>query len=461
MSDELSAADHSSPDSNPEQKGVSVVRDRSFYGLGISQFLGALNDNLFKQLVLLLCVDQARTAGKNAADLQPLAMAVFAVPWLLFSGLAGVLSDRGSKRSGIVLFKSLEIAVMSAGLLAFLSGQLWLLLVVLFLMSMQSTFFGPPKYGILPELFRGRDLPVINGLFQMTTFVAIILGMSVAGFARDLLPGQTGLAWTSAGSIAIALIGTAAALLIRRTSVAQPDLRFSWRAAAIDPENWQLLKSDRFLRGVVFVSACFWFAGAVVQQAVNSYGKRQLELSDTRTSLLAACMAVGIAVGCVLGGQLSKNRIRFGLVKVGVWGLIASLLSVLWIPSGMNTSLEYGPHLTLWYQIRNPILAAEFYSRIALTAVGLFGGLFIVPLQTCLQSVPPESQKGRMIATMNFANWVGILLSAVFYAAVDWLRRMASAEFDIRLPPSTMFLALAVVLLPIAIWYRPADRELG
>lgn len=461
MPDELSAADRSSPDSNPEQKGVSVFRDRSFYGLGISQFLGALNDNLFKQLVLLLCVDQARTAGKNAADLQPLAMAVFAVPWLLFSGLAGVLSDRRSKRSGIVLFKSLEIAVMSAGLLAFLSGQLWLLLVVLFLMSMQSTFFGPPKYGILPELFRGRDLPMINGLFQMTTFVAIILGMSVAGFARDLLPGQSGLAWTSAGSIAVALIGTAAALLIRRTPVAQPDLRFSWRAAAIDPENWQLLKSDRFLRGVVFVSACFWFAGAVVQQAVNSYGKRQLFLSDTRTSLLAACMAVGIAVGCVLGGLLSKNRIRFGLVKVGVWGLIVSLVSVWWIPSGMVTEYEWGHRATLWYQIRNPSLHAEYYSRITLTAVGLFGGLFIVPLQTCLQSVPPESQKGRMIATMNFANWVGILLSAVFYAAVDGLRRMASAEFDIRLPPSTMFVALAVVLLPIAIWYRPADRELG
>jgi acyl-[acyl-carrier-protein]-phospholipid O-acyltransferase/long-chain-fatty-acid--[acyl-carrier-protein] ligase len=460
MPDELSAADHSSPDSQPGQKAASFFRDRSFHGLAISQFLGAFNDNLFKQLVLLLCVDQARATGKGAADLQPLAMVVFAVPWLLFSGLAGVFSDRGSKRNGIVLFKSLEIAVMAAGLLAFLSGQLWLLLVVLFLMSMQSTFFGPPKYGILPELFRGRQLPKINGLFQMTTFVAIILGMAIAGFARDRLPGQTGLAWTSAGAIAVALIGTAAALLIRRTPVAQPDLRISWRSVAIDPENWQLLKSDRFLRGVVFVSACFWFSGAVVQQAVNSFGKRQLHLSDTRTSLLAACMAVGIAVGCVLGGQLSKNRIRFGLVRIGAWGLIASLTFMVLIPDYFSPSIEFGPHMTLWYQVTHTH-SAEWYARCALTAVGLFGGLFIVPLQTCLQSVPPDSQKGRMIATMNFASWIGILLSAAFYAGVDWLRRAASLHLDLHIPHSATFGALALVLLPIAIWYRPADRELG
>ena len=112
----------------------------------------------------------------------------------------------------------------------------------------------------------------------------------------------------------------------------------------------------------------------------------------------------------------------------------------------------------------NAILNAspiEWLSRLALAGVGAFGGIFIVPLQVCLQTAPPESQKGRMIATMNFANWVGILLSALFYFLVDTLRRGLGDAMDIALPPGVMFGALAVVLIPVAVLYRPADRDLN
>ena len=462
MSDRQPAADVSSPETVAGQR-VSVFHDRSFHGLAVSQFLGAFNDNLFKQLVLLLCVGRAAqpvAAGSETVDLQPVAMAVFAVPWLLFSGFAGVLSDRASKRSGVVLFKAIEILVMAAGLLAFLSGELWALMLVLFFMSAQSTFFGPAKYGILPELFRERDLPTVNGVFQMTTFVAIIFGMAVAGYARDWLPGQEGLAWTSCGAILVAVLGTLAALPIRRTSPAQSDLRFSWQAMGIDPENWRLLKTDRFIRGVLLVSALFWFSGAIVQQAVNSFGKRELELSDTRTSLLAASLGIGIGIGCVLGGQLSKNRVRFGLVRFGAWGLVGSLAALV-----LASQLRAGgvALLNTATPIGNAILNAspiEWLSRLALAGVGGFGGILIVPLQVCLQSAPPVSQKGRMIATMNFANWVGILLSALFYFLVDSARRDIGNAMNIGLPPAMMFGALAVVLIPVAVLYRPADREL-
>lgn len=466
MSDRQPPADVSSPETVAGQCG-SVFQDRSFHGLAVSQFLGAFNDNLFKQLVLLLCVGRAAqsatasAAGSEPGDLQPVAMAVFAVPWLLFSGFAGVLSDRTSKRSGIILFKAIEILVMAAGLLAFLSGELWALLLVLFFMSAQSTFFGPAKYGILPELFRDRDLPTVNGVFQMTTFVAIIFGMAAAGYARDWLPGQEGLAWTSCGAILVAVLGTLAALPIRQTRPAQPELRFSWRSMGIDSENWQLLKTDRFIRGVLLVSALFWFSGAVVQQAVNSFGNRELELSDTRTSLLAASLGIGIAIGCVLAGQLSKNRVRFGLVRTGAWGLVCSLAVLVLLSqlrvggvASLNTNAPAG----------NAILNAsliEWLSRLALAGVGAFGGIFIVPLQVCLQTAPPESQKGRMIATMNFANWVGILLSALFYFLVDTTRRGIGDSLNIALPPAVVFGALAVVLIPVAAFYRPADRELN
>lgn len=467
MPDEPSTGDHGSPDFLPGRAADSVFRDRSFHGLAICQFLGAFNDNLFKQLVLLLCVSRvaneaAGAAGANGGgDLQPVAMTVFAVPWLLFSGFAGVLADRISKRTGIVLFKSLEIAVMVAGLLAFLSGELWMLMVVLFLMSAQSTFFGPAKYGILPELFRQRDLPTVNGIFQMTTFLAIIFGMATAGYARDWFPGQSGLAWTSAGAILVAVLGTATAFLIRTTQPAQKELRFSWRALGIDPDNWQLLRTDRFLRGVLLVSALFWFSGAVVQQAVNSFGKRELGLSDTRTSLLAASLGIGIAAGCLLGGQLSRKRIRFGLVRTGAWGLVLSLASIVLISLLRSDSGEWLPAVD---GTGNAIVHAspvEWLTRLALICVGASGGLFIVPLQVCLQTAPPDSQKGRMIATMNFANWVGILFSAAFYFGVDLLRRGLSASLNLVVPHAMMFGALALVILPVALLYRPTDRELA
>jgi len=450
--------DHAGTGPNPAD---SVYRDRSFHGLGISQFLGAFNDNLFKQLVLLLCVGRTvdATAGQ---DLQPVAMAVFALPWLLFSGVAGVLADRMPKRAGIVLFKSLEIAVMAAGLMAFLSGEFLPLMVALFLMSAQSAFFGPAKYGILPELFHARDLPAVNGIFQMTTFLAIIFGMASAGYARDLLPGQAGLAWTSGAAILIAVLGTLGAMLIRATPAAQPELRFSWKSVWIDSDNWRLLKDDHFLRGVLLVSALFWFSGAVVQQAVNSFGRRELGLSDTRTSLLAAALGIGIAAGCMLGGKLSRKRILFGLVHTGAWGLVVCL-AMLVVISQLRAAGLMWPAAAV-PPAGNALLMAtsgEWLVRLTLIGVGLFGGLFIVPLQVCLQVSPPESQKGRMIATMNFANWIGILLSAVFYGGVDWIRRMVSVWLQAEIPNAVTFGVLAVVILPVACLYRPPDRPLA
>ena len=252
----------SNPDQPESQASASFFRDRSFWGLTISQLLGAFNDNMFKQLVLLLCLEKAHdiaqaTGGPISDHYQPIAMAVFAIPWILFSGVSGYLADRISKRRIVVFCKSLEIVVMGCGLLAFLSGELWALFIVLFLMSTQSTVFGPAKFGILPEQFRSEDLPRINGIFQMTTFLAIILGFASAGILKEALPGQEGLALVSVISIGIAIAGTAAAFFVRPTPVAQPDLKLTWQAAGIDKDNWRLLQDNRFLLGVLLVSSLF------------------------------------------------------------------------------------------------------------------------------------------------------------------------------------------------------------
>lgn len=483
----------------------SLNRDPSFWGMAAAQFLGAFNDNIFKQLVLLLCVTHL---AKHGADYQPLALAVFAIPFVCFSGFAGFLSDRYSKRSIIVLCKSLEIVIMLCGGIAFLMGglnpemRLAFLFVVLALMSTQSAYFGPSKYGVLPELFRESDLPAANGIFQMTTFIAIIFGMAAAGFARDIL-GENGLWQVSAVCVCIAAIGTVFAFVVRKTPAAKPDLKLQAESLFVSRETRHMLAADKPLLFVLLVSSLFWFIGGVIQPAVNDLGLNTL-LPDgcehlgiarnTRTSLLAACMGIGIAAGCGLAGKLSKHRIDFRLVKIGGWGLAACLGLVTWVSlssvvpgidvpaaeNGAENVRDAAAHKAAQGKangqdgepdasevanavppaVAEPILDLigatswkEGLCRFILIALGVFAGLFIVPLQVFMQLRPPKDQKGRMIGTMNLVNWLGIVSSAGFLGVVNILLEAMSIS---RI---WLFAALAVLILPVTILGRFPQQQ--
>ena len=234
-------------------------RDRAFWGLTITQFLGAFNDNLFKQLMLLLAVPVG-AAAVSAEDQQGLATVVFSLPFVLFSGYAGYLSDRYSKRPIIVLCKVAEIAVMLLGLAGFLcyaaSGYPGLL-VVLFLMGMHSAFFGPGKYGILPELFRAEDLPRANGFILMTTFLAIIFGTASAGLLGELVDREMPLDESAhrlgIGSgicIGLAVVGTLTSLLIRCVAAGQGGAAFR------DSQPWPCRPKPGICCGVT--DRCCW-----------------------------------------------------------------------------------------------------------------------------------------------------------------------------------------------------------
>ncbi len=429
-------------------------RDRSFWGMTATQFFGAFNDNLFKQLVLLICVDQAARGGN---DHQATAMALFAIPFVLFSGFGGYVADRTSKRRIVVFCKVAEIAVMLLGLAAFVAGQLnpdqelAFLFVVLFLMSTQSAMFGPAKYGILPEMVREHDLPTVNGVIQMTTFVAIIFGWSLAGYSKEWLGDRLWIA--SAACVLIAIVGTLTSLFVRQTPVAHPGLPFRPSALAINSETWKLLRHDRPLLVVLLISSLFWFIGGVVQPSVNAFGKLQMKLGDGRTSLLGACMGVGIAVGCVLAGKASQQKISFRLVRIGAWGIAGSLFALAWLGNTPPAAAENSVPESFG-QLLLPATLDEFLARTALTSLGIFAGLFVVPLQVFMQARPPEDQKGRMIGTMNLVNWIGIVLSAGFL-------KFATATLAAReLPINWIFPALATMMVPVAIFFRPHDEQL-
>lgn len=419
----------------------------------LTQFLGAFNDNVFKQLVLLLCVDYVlRHPGTDI--FQPVALALFAVPFVLFSGFAGWLSDRVSKRRIFILAKVAEIVVMLMGGVAFALGGndlerlLWLLFGVLFCMSTQSAFFGPAKYGILPELFDERDLPAVNGIVQMTTFLAIIFGMALAGFSKDWFEGRL---WVvSLMCVGIAVTGTGTAFLLRKTPVANPHLKFEPAALFLVPETRRLLRTDHALLGVLIVSSLFWFLGGVVQPAVNAVGKDQLRLGDSRTSMAAACLGVGIALGCLLAGRLSRGRINFRVTQWGSWGATAALLGVAMIGATFEGAAQ-PPGAEPFFSLFTARYPVEWPLRTTLTLLGIFAGLFVVPLQVFLQVHPPEDQKGRIIGAMNLFNWIGIMLAAGFYIVMDGLCTAAGIR------TSWIFAVLGALMLMVAIRYRPAE----
>ena len=418
----------------------SLYRDRGFWGMSVTQFLGAFNDNLFKFLILLLATPTAVAiaAGEKVDDMQSEAMIVFAAAFLLFSGLAGFLADKISKRTIIVAAKVAEILVMLAGLVGFYYYEtvgLTGMMAILFFMGLQSAFFGPAKYGILPEMLRAKDLPRANGVILMLTFLAIIFGAALAGGLLKVLGEDVWLA--SFVCIGIAIVGTLTALPIRQVPAAAPGMKLSWASLGIPRDILQLLKQDRPLLMALIVCSLFWMVGGIVQQTVNALGKSQLGLDDLATGILQASIGLGIAVGCVLGGYWSRDSIGTRVIVTGASGAVVTML-LMALPG------EEHRHF-LGYHGSIPTLIA----------LGMFTGMFIVPIQVILQSRPPRDEKGRMIAAMNQCTWVGIILGAVLFEASLWLLER------LDLPRSTIFAITAAVMLPIAVFYRPKSETLG
>ena len=435
------------PAANEQPASAKVAHplsNPSFVGFIATQFLGAFNDNLFKQLMLLLAIPAVGQAVGEAAeggDLQGVATIVFGLPFVLFGGVAGYLADRYSKRRVIVLSKAAEIAVMGLGLFAFLLAPsigfagLW---IVLFLMGTQSAFFGPGKYGILPEMMQPNQLARANGIVLMTTFIAIIFGTALAGPLKDMVntDGMDRLfaarqLWgASLVCIGIAVVGTLVSLLIQPVRAAEPQLKFSSEHIAIAKPMRRLLRQDRPLLLALVASCVFWLIAGLTIQAVNSLCKVQLQMSDTRTSLMVALISIGIAVGGVAAGWLSRSGSDQRVISLGTWGVV--------ICCGLLAITLPGVGL----------LVGEFGLPLMLILLGAAAAFFAIPIQVFLQARPPAELKGRMIAVMNQANFFAIVMSGAIYMLLDQL--IVAMDW----PRSAVFAAMGILFLPVAIFFR-------
>ncbi|MGO9227652.1 MAG: acyl-[ACP]--phospholipid O-acyltransferase [Bryobacteraceae bacterium] len=374
----------------PQGSFGSLLQQRGFQAFLWTQFLGAFNDNVYKIVVSMRAVHVAATTGSGSEYLS-LAGAVFVVPFLLFSGYSGHLADSISKRTVLISVKVFEVAVMLLGLAAFFSTSIELMLAVLFLMALHSTVFSPAKYGIVPEILGDEDLSRANALLEMSTFVAIVLGTSIGTFLFVHWKNQP---WNMGLTmVAVAALGLAASLRIARVRPAGTTSRFRLNPLSEVITGTKHLLADRPLWLTVLAISYFWFLGYFFQMDLLLFGSEVLHVSDLRIGLLVTCLAVGIGAGSMLAGRLSGDKVELGLVPLG--SILMAVFSV------------------LLYAARG----SYQWSAAMLALLGAASGLFIVPLNAYLQQRSEAREKGRLIATNNFYNTVGLLLAS----ATLWL----------------------------------------
>ncbi len=363
----------------------SLLANGRFEAFLWTQFLGAFNDNLYKMIVSLVAVRAASQAG--GGSYLALAGAVFVLPFLLFAGYAGQLADRYSKSRVLQVTKSLEIITMLVGIGALVSGKIEFLLVVLFLLATQANFFSPAKYGFLPETITERGISRANGLLELTTFIAIVIGTSFGTFLYStwkdapVLMGST--------LLGIAIVGTLASLFIQKVPASGSREPFHLNPFHEIVEGTRELAKDRIQALTVIGISWFWFIGALLQMAILLLGKEGLLATDNQIGFLVTALALGIGAGSLAAGTVSGDHLELGLAPAG-----ALLMGI--ATFGLGLSGTYNSAL-VW-----------------LLLVGFTGGLFVVPLNAWLQEKAPAKERGRILATNNFANMVGVILASGF-----------------------------------------------
>lgn len=369
-------------------------RPRGFWFLFVTQFQGAFSDNVYRTMAMFLIIGM--TLPPFAGDSRELRMALvgalFALPFILFSMAGGYLADRFSKRSVAIGTKIAEIVIMGLALLALAWKEPILLLATVFLMGAQSAFFGPTKYGLLPELLPEKKLSWGNGLLELGTFLAIVGGTIGGGWLFEIFKGSY--VWTGAILVGLAMLGTGWSLGIDRVPAADPTKQ--WRINFLADLWGQLrtIRRDRVLALAVFGNTYFFFLGALIQQyTIYAYGKDLLHLSEGQiTSYLMPAIALGIGAGSFAAGYLSGNKIEYGLIPLGSLGMTV-----------------FGAFLA-----QSERSLAEVVTGLGL--YGFFAGFFIVPIAALIQHRPDSKEKGAVIAASNLLSFVGIFIAAgVFY----------------------------------------------
>jgi len=372
-----------------------------FFGV---QFLGAFNDNVFKQaLVILLAYQTARFSDMSSDTLQNLAQALFILPFFLFSATAGQIADKFEKSMLITITVTIELAVMALGAVGLFTRNLTLLLAALFLGGVQSALFGPVKYAILPQQLNETEIVGGNGMVEMGTSIAILLGMVYGGWMITQ-PGW-GVAGVAVSAMAFSAAGILVSRFIPRSPAPEPGLKINWNPLT---ETWRNLKftaQNRTVWNAILGISWFWFYGAMFITQFPNLSKNVLAASEHVVTLLLIVFSVGIGLGSLLCERLSGRKVEIGLVPFGSIGL--TLFGVdLWLaaemhaPHGAQTLAEFARDPSHWRMLADLLL------------IGIFGGFYIVPLYALVQTRSDPAHRSRIIAGNNILNAAFIVAAA-------------------------------------------------
>ncbi|HPP48257.1 MAG TPA: MFS transporter, partial [Accumulibacter sp.] len=388
-----------------------LLKARRFAPFFATQFLGAFNDNLFKNaLVVLLTFQAAQWTTLAPEVLANLAAGIFILPFFLFSATAGQLADKYDKATLARLVKVLELVIMAIALLGFWWHSLATLLGALFLLGLHSTLFGPVKYAILPQHLHENELVGGNALVEAGTFVAILLGTLIGG----LLAGAAGHpSWVAIAGLLVAGLGYLCSRSIPSAAPPAPELPINLNPFTETWRNVGFARENRTVFLSILGISWFWLYGALFLAQFPAYARNVLGGSETSVTLLLAVFTIGIGLGSLLCERLSAGHVEIGLVPFGSLGLTLFGLDLAWASPG---TLPASAPLSL-----GALLALPSTWRVLgdLLALGLFGGFFIVPLYALIQIRSAPEQRARIIAANNILNALFMVCGAL--AAVGLL----------------------------------------
>ncbi len=415
----------------------SLLTQRRFLPYFTVQALGAFNDNVYRQAIIGLLIFLGASTDERALY-AIIAPAIFILPYFLFSAIAGQIAEKLEKQRLIVITTTMEIVIMSLAAVGFLLQNMPVLLVALFCTGVQSTLFGPVKYSVLPSILKPEELTGGNGLVEMGTSISILCGM-IAGGMIFQVAGAHGPQAAAIAIVLLAVLGNVLSRLIPRMDAGAPDLKINWNPIPESLVVLHMAKQQLAVRNAILGVSWFWFFGTLLTSQLPTYAELHLGAPGDSATLYVAALAlfsIGTGVGSLLCEKLSGRTVEIGLVPVGAFGMTAFLLDLYFARPGLAPTVG----LDLVQFVQQP---GSVRIIIDLVGIGLFTGIFVVPLFALIQSRTRTSEMARVFAALNIQNSGFIVLAAIAGLVLQRFLGWSSPQ---------MFLALAIANAVVAIW---------
>ena len=386
-----------------------LLGQRRFAPFFWTQFSGAGNDNVFKFAFTVMVTYQLSVSWLPAAMAGLVIGALFILPYLLFSATSGQLADKWEKSRLMRVVKNLEIGIMLIAAYGFLNANVVVLLGCTFLMGLHSTLFGPAKFAYMPDVLQDEELVGGNGMVEMGTFVAILLGNMVGGLLVAV--PEIGPLYVAIACVVFAVLGRIAAGLIPTSPAMAPDLRINWNPVSETWRNVAMARQDPVVFRSLLAISWMWFFGAVFLSQFPSFAKEVLYGDEQVASLLLVIFSVGIGLGALLCEMLSRRKVELGLVPVGAIGMSVFAIDLYFATRGLAPSalMNFQAFVTLTTHWR---IMAD------LALLSLFTGLYSVPMYALIQQRSPVTHRARIIAANNILNAVFMIASSLMAGAL-------------------------------------------